>query len=319
MLTRRILVGFAAVMPALASAQSFQSQAIRLVIPYPPGGGTDTLARPFSEAFRQQIGQPVVLEHRPGAATIIGMEHVARATPDGHTLIVNADNVALFPHLYRRLPWDLFRDFTPITYMAETPLVIAAHPHVPAATLQEFVALVRSRPEHFAFANPSIGSPHHLGFELLAREAGLRMLQPQYRGGGPATADVIAGHAHLGVFSLGSVSGHIAAGRLRPYALLSTRRSSIAPDIPTTAEVGLPQVVNALRFLMLAPAGVPAPVLARLHEAATAALADPTLREGLTRAGFEMMSTTPQEAAGMLRAERDRWAPILASLNIQLD
>jgi tripartite-type tricarboxylate transporter receptor subunit TctC len=314
---RRATLGLLAA--GAAQAQTFPARPVRLIIPYPPGGGTDALARPFSERFRLRLGQPVVIENRGGAATTIGMEAAARSPADGHTLVINADNVAYFPFLYRNLPYDLFRDFTPIGYMAETPLVVAANPAVPAATLAEFIALAKANPEKYAFANPSVGSPHHLGFELLAREAGIRLVQAQYRGGGPATTDVLAGHVHLGVFSLGSVSRHFTAGTLRPYALLSARRSAIAPDIPTTAEAGLPRVVNALRFLMWAPAGTPPATIATLHAAMAATLAETELRAQLTGAGFEIITSTPAEAEAMLRAERERWAPIIPALNLNLD
>jgi tripartite-type tricarboxylate transporter receptor subunit TctC len=315
-----MVMGLAAgTIAGVAQAQAFPSRPIRLIIPYPPGGGTDTLARPFAERLRARLGQPVTIENRGGAATNIGMEAAARSAPDGHTLVINADNVAYFPHLYRRLPYDLFRDFTPVSYLAETPLVVAGHPGVPATTLPEFIALVRREPGRYAFANPSLGSPHHLGFELLAREAGLQMLQPEYRGGGPAMNDVLAGHVHLGVFSLGSVTQHFQAGTLRPYALLSPRRASAAPEIPTTAELGLPRVVNALRFLLLAPSGTPPEVLRALHEATTQAMSEPALRDQLMRAGFEITLSSPEEAAAMLRQEHERWAEVLAALNLRLD
>ncbi len=322
MLYRRIaLAGLLAPMLAspTARAQSWPAAPIKLIIPYPPGGGTDTLARPWVERMRARLGQPVVIENRGGAATNIGMEAAARAPADGYTLAINADNIAYFPFLYRRLPYDLFRDFAPVGYMAETPLVVAANPGIPARTLQEFVALVRANPDRYSFANPSVGSPHHLGFELLAKEAGLRMLQAEYRGGGPAMNDVLAGHVHLGVFSLGSVTQHFAAGTLRPYAVLSPRRSTAAPDVPTTAEAGLPRVVNALRFLLFAPAATPRDIVAKLHEAMVATLAEPALRDQLVRAGFALIPSTPEEAAASLRAERDRWAEILPALNLQLD
>jgi tripartite-type tricarboxylate transporter receptor subunit TctC len=307
--------------PSLARAQAAwtPNRPIRLIIPYPPGGGTDTLARPWAERMRARLGQPLVIENRGGAATTIGMEAAARGTADGHTLVINADNIAYFPMLYRNMPYDLFRDFAPIAYMAETPLVVAINPSVPARSLREFVALAKANPDRYSFANPSIGSPHHLGFELLAKEAGIRLVQAEYRGGGPAMNDVLAGHVSLGVFSLGSVTQHFAAGTLRPLAVLSARRSGAAPDVPTTAEEGLPQVVNALRFLVFAPAATPGEAIAALHAATVATLAEPELRGQLTRAGFEITPTSPEEAAAMLRAERDRWAPILPSLNLRLD
>lgn len=306
-------------MPGPARAQAYPSRPIRLIIPYPPGGGTDALSRPWAERMRLRLGQPLVIENRGGAATNIGMELAARAVPDGHALIINADNVALFPLLYQRLAYDLFRDFAPVTYLADSPLVLGINPVVPAGNLQEFVELVRREPDRWAFANPSLGSPHHLGYELFAREAGLRMLQVEYRGGGPALNDVLAGHVHLGVFSLGAVSGHFRSGTLRPLALLSPTRSAAAPDIPTTAEAGLPQAVNSLRFLLFAPAQTPREVIQALHAATLEVMAEPGLQEALTRAGFDIMTTTPERAATMLRAENARWAPILPGLNLRMD
>jgi len=325
MLRRSALTLAAALtLPGLARAQVpagpwAPHRPIRLVIPYPPGGGTDTLARPWAERMRAKLGQPLVIENRGGAATNIGMEAAARAPADGHTLVINADNIAYFPMLYRNMPYDLFRDFAPIAYMAETPLVVAINPNVPARTLREFVALAQANPEKYSFANPSVGSPHHLGYELLAKEANIRLVQAEYRGGGPAMNDVLAGHVSLGVFSLGSVTQHFAAGTLRPLAVLSARRSGAAPEVPTMAEEGLPRVVNALRFLLLAPAATPPDAIAALHAAAVEALAEPGLREQLTRAGFEITPSSPDEAAAALRAERDRWAPILPGLNLRLD
>ena len=316
---RRTAILALAAAPGLAAAQSSPTRPIRLIIPYPPGGGTDALARPWAERMRLRLGQPLVIENRGGAATNIGMEAAARAAPDGQTLIINADNVALFPHLYQRLAYDLFRDFAPITYLAQSPLVLGINPNVPARNLREFVALLRREPERYSFANPSIGSPHHLGYELFAREAGVRMIQVEYRGGGPALNDVLAGHVQLGVFSLGAVSSHFQAGTLRPLALLSPARSAAAPDIPTTAEEGFPAVVNALRFLLFAPAGTPRPVIETLHAATVEVLAEPGLREQLTRAGFDILTTTPEQTMEMLRAENLRWAPILPGLNLRLD
>ena len=305
--------------PALAQPQAWPSRPIRLIIPYPPGGATDTLARPFAERMRARLGQAVVVENRGGAATTIGMEAAARAAPDGYTLVMNADNIAYFPLLYRRLPYDLFRDFVSVSNIASTGLVLAINPRLAANDLQEFVALLKREPDRYAFANPSLGAPHHLGYELFAREAGVKMLQVEYRGGGPALNDVLAGHAHLGVFSLGAVSQHFQAGTLRPLAILSPRRSAIAPDVPTTAEAGLPRVLSAINFMLFAPAATPPEVIANLNAACLAVMEEPALREQLTRAGFEVMTSTPDEAMGILRAERDRWAPIIAGLNLSLD
>lgn len=313
-----VAASLAASNPAGAQ-QPYPDRPIRLILPYPPGGGTDTLARPWAERMRARLGQPLVIENRGGAATNIGMEIAARTAPDGYSLIINTDNVALFPHLYQQLAYDLFRDFAAVSYLAASPLVLAANPAVPAPTLPEFIELVRQEPDQWVFANPSIGSPHHLGFELLAREARIRMVQAEYRGGGPALTDVLAGHAHLGCFTLGAVNPHIQSGRLRAYAVLQPERSAVAPRIPTTAELGYPAVVNSLRFVLLAPARTPPEIVDRLHEATAAAMAEPGLRNHLVRAGFDVMTNTPEEATAMLRAENARWAPILPGLNLRLD
>ncbi|WP_424813273.1 Bug family tripartite tricarboxylate transporter substrate binding protein [Roseococcus sp. YIM B11640] len=314
-----LVAALAGALPSAARSQAYPSRPIRLIIPYPPGGGTDALSRPWAERMRARLGQPVVIENRGGAATNIGMEAAARSAPDGHTLIINTDNVALFPHLYRRLTYDLFRDFAPVSYLADSPLVLGINPSVPARSLDDFVALVRREPDKWSFANPSIGSPHHLGYELLAREAGLKMVQAEYRGGGPALNDVLAGHVHLGVFTLGAVRPQFEAGTLRPLALLSPHRSDAAPAIPTTAECGYPSVVNSLRFVLLVPAQTPPEAIQALHAANVEAMADPALRQQLLRAGFDIHVTTPEQAGNLLRLENERWAPILPGLNIRLD
>ena len=247
------------------------------------------------------------------------MEAAARGTADGHTLVINADNIAYFPMLYRNMPYDLFRDFAPIAYMAETPLVVAINPTVPARSLREFVALAKANPDRYSFANPSIGSPHHLGFELLAKEAGIRLVQAEYRGGGPAMNDVLAGHVSLGVFSLGSVTQHFAAGTLRPLAVLSAR--AVGRGARRADHGGGRPAAGGER------AALPGP---RARRDAEGGDRRPARRDGgdagraraagqLTRAGFEITPTSPEEAAAMLRAERDRWAPILPSLNLRLD
>ena len=315
---RRAFVTAATLSPFAAVAQSFPTRPIRLVVPFPPGGGTDTLARPFAERMRARLGQPVVPENRGGAASNIGMEQVARAPADGYTLVVNADNVALFPHLYQRLPYDLFRDFVPISYLAATPMVVAGHPSVPAQTLEDLIALARRTPDRLNFASAGQGTPHHLAWELFQREAQIRITQIEYRGNGPAMTDVMAGHVSLGVFSLGAAQPHFAAGTLRPYAVLSPQRAPTAPNIRTTAEAGLPGVRMALRFLLMAPAATPREIITLLNTATREVMSEPDLAASLTRSGFDVLLTTPEEAANELRGEYTRWQPVLRDLGIRL-
>jgi len=269
--------------------------------------GTDTLRE-----------TALVLENRGGAASNIGMEHAARAPADGYTLVINADNVAFFPHLYQRLPYDLFRDFAPISYLAATPMVVASNPSVPARSLDELIALARRRPDQMNFASAGQGTPHHLAWELFQREAGIRITQVEYRGNGPAMTDVIAGHASLGIFSLGAAQPQFAAGTLRPLAVLSPTRARTAPDIPTTAEFGLPGARMALRFLLMAPAATPREIVDMLNTATRDVLSEPDLATALSRSGFDVGLSTPEEAAEELRAEYTRWEPILRDLGIRL-
>lgn len=315
---RRGFLTAATVLPFSASAQAYPARPIRLIVPFPPGGGTDTLARPFAERMRIRLGQPVVPENRGGAASNIGMEQAARAPADGYTLVINADNVALFPHLYQRLPYDLFRDFAPISYLAATPMVVASHPSVPAQTLDALIALGRRAPDQLNFASAGQGTPHHLAWELFQREANIRITQVEYRGNGPAMTDVIAGHVSVGVFSLGAAQPHFAAGTLRALAVLSPTRARTAPDIPTTAEFGLPGARMALRFLLLAPAATPREIIDALNAATRDVLSETDLAAALTRSGFDVGLSTPQEAADELRAEYTRWGPILRDLGIRL-
>jgi tripartite-type tricarboxylate transporter receptor subunit TctC len=304
---------------SLVAAQPFPERPIRLVVPYPPGGGTDTLARPLAERLRQQLGQPVVIENRSGGATTIGMEHVARAAPDGHTLVINADSVALFPHLYSRLPYDLFRDFAHISFVASAPMVLGVNARVPIASVGELVEASRRQPERLRFANPSYGSPHHLAFELFAHEARIQVNSIDYRGAGPAMNDVIGGHVELGMFTLGVVLPHFQAGTIRPLVIMGTQRSALVPDVPTVAEVGLPNAQSTVRFFVAAPAATPPGIIARLNAAIHAVVADREFSAPLLRQGFEPAATSPQDTESGLRREQERWGPILRAANIRVD
>jgi tripartite-type tricarboxylate transporter receptor subunit TctC len=303
----------------LASAQPYPARPIRMIVPFAPGGGADTLARPLAERMRQRLGQPVLPENRSGASSNIGTDLVAKAAPDGYTLLINTDGIALYPHLFANLPYDPFRDLVPITFVAETPMVLASNPTVPATDLKGLVALARKEPGKLAFANPGQGAPHHLAFELFAREAGVQMTQAVYRGGGPALQDVLAGHAQVGMFTLGAVSGHIAAGKLRPYAVMTARRSQSSPDIPTMAEAGLPNVQANLRFVVMAPRGTPPEIVRTVHAAITDSLKEPELREQLQKQGFEVLGTSAEETGRTMRADHDRWGPLLKAINLKLD
>ena len=315
--TAALLVGLLAAGGALA--QAYPANPVKLIVPFAPGGGADTLARPLAERMRQRLGQPILVENRSGASSNIGTDAVAKSAPDGYTLLINTDGIGLYPLLFEKLSYDPFRDLVPITFVAETPMVLASNPNLPAANLLELIALARKEPGKLAFANPGQGAPHHLAFELFAPQAGVQMLQATYRGGGPALQDVLAGHAQVGMFTLGAVLGHINAGKLRPYAVTTAVRSQVASGIPTMVEAGLAGVQANLRFVLMAPRGTPAVIVRSLHAAVVDSLQEPEFRAQLLKQGFEPLGTSPEETDRTMRQDHERWKPVLKAANIKLE
>ncbi|CAM3941434.1 Bug family tripartite tricarboxylate transporter substrate binding protein [Bordetella tumulicola] len=308
----------AAVTSPLANA-AYPDKPIKLVVPFSPGGGADSLARPLADKLGQRLGQPVIIENKSGASSNIGTAYVAGAAPDGYTLLINTDGIALAPLLYRKLGYDFYRDLSPITYVAKSPLVFASNKKLPASNLQEFIALAHQKPDTLNFANPGLGTPHHLAFELFAREAQVQLGEAIYRGGGPSLVDVLGGHVQVGMFTLGAVRGNIKTGDLTPLAVMTSERTSLAPDIPTMVESGLPKAHLELGFVVLTPAKTPRAVVDRLHKEIDAVVRDPDFVSILNQQGYEPYATTPQQTSEALRNEYERWKPILEALKLQLD
>ncbi len=295
------------------------NKTIRLIVPFSPGGGADSLARPLSDQLKNKLDRTVVIENKPGAASNIGTEFVARSTPDGSTLLINTDGIAIYPYLYSKLGYDFFKDLVPITFIAETPLVLASNKSLPPNTLKELIAFAKIEDNKFSFANPGLGTPHHLAFELFAKQAGVTAAQPVYKGGGPALQDVLAGHAQVGMFTLGAVISHINQGNLKPYAVMTEKRASSADNIPTMSEAGLPGVRAGLRFVLMAPKGTPPQTISVIYKATIESLKEPALREAYSKQGFEILGTTPEETEKIMRQDYVKWGPILNQLNIKLD
>ncbi|WP_053076779.1 tripartite tricarboxylate transporter substrate binding protein [Caenimonas sp. SL110] len=304
---------------APAFSQPYPSKPIKLIVPFPPGGGADGLARPLSERLRAKLGQSVVIENKTGAGSNIGTAEVAQAKADGYTLLINTDAVAIYQHLYNNLRYDVFKDLAPVGYLASSPLVLAVNNNVPANNVKELIELARKSPGTLNFANPGQGSPHHLAWELLARTASINVGQATYRGGGPALNDVLAGHAQIGMFTYGAVRQFIESGKIKPLALMTETRSDLAPNLPTVVESGLKNVHVALRFVVMAPAGTPREVVAQLQTAMAEIAAEPEFRQVLRQQGYEPFVTTPAQTATLLRTEYERWGPILKAANIKLE
>ena len=318
----KTLLGVLALLFFLCTSHSYgqaPSKTIRIIVPFSPGGGADSLARPLANHLKDRLGQAVIVENRPGAASNIGTEIVARAAPDGTTLLINTDGIAIYPYLYTKLNYDVFKDLVPITFVAETPLVLASNKSLPANTLKELIAFAKIEGNKFSFANPGLGTPHHLAFELFAKQAGVTAVQPVYKGGGPALQDVLAGHAQVGMFTLGAVIGHISQGNLKPYAVMTEKRAASAASIPTMSEAGLPGVHAGLRFVLMAPKGTSPQTISLLYKATIESLQDPALRDTYAKQGFEILGTTPEETEKIMKQDYLRWGPILKQLNLKLD
>lgn len=303
---------------SLSNAQ-IPNKTIRLIVPFSPGGGADSLARPLSDQLKNKLDRTLVIENKPGAASNIGTEFVARSTPDGSTLLINTDGIAIYPYLYSKLNYDVFKDLIPITFIAETPLVLASNKSLPPNNLKELIAFAKVEDNKFSFANPGLGTPHHLAFELFAKQSGVTAAQPVYKGGGPALQDVLAGHAQVGMFTLGAVIGHINQGNLKPYAVMTEKRATSAENIPTMIEAGLPGVRAGLRFVLMAPKGTPPQTISTIYKATIESLKEPALREAYSKQGFEILGTTPEETEKIMRQDYVKWGPILNQLNIKLD
>lgn len=312
-------IGALAVAPVANAAEEYPTRPIRLIVPFSTGGGADSLARPLADGLSKRLGQPVIVENRSGAGSNIGTAIVADANPDGYTLLLNTDAVAIYPFLYSNLKYDWKSDLTAVTYVAKSPLVLAINKDVQAKNLKEFVDLAKQKPGALNFANPGQGSPHHLGFELLLRDAGIEVTQANYRGGGPSLIDVLGGHVQIGMFTFGAVQSHLEKGMLTPLAVLTKERSTVlAPNIPTAVELGYGNVHADLSFVMMAPKKTPQEIIEKVQEAVAAVVSQQEFVQLLHSMGYEPFVTGSARANAILEQENARWEPIIKNLNIEL-
>lgn len=303
-----------------AQAQNWPDQAIRWVVPYPPGGGTDVLARTVAEAMRQSLGQTIVIENKPGASTNIGAQQVATAKPDGYT-IMSADNAVLAynEHLFSKLPFSPEKDFTYVGGMSRFPLALVVNPAFEAKTLQEFLAYARANPGKINYASPGNGSPHHLAMEMFKARTGTFLTHIPYRGAAPAVADVMGGQVPCMFLDLASGLPIIQSGKVRALAIGSAQRMANLPQLPTLAEAG---VANSEVFAfqgILAPRSLPAPITQRLNAELNKALASPPVVKRMQDFGMEALPGTPEQFRAMARAEARRWGEIIQKAGIKLD
>lgn len=303
-----------------AFAQGFPAKPIRLILPYPPGGGSDTIARPFARKMSENIGQQVIVDNRGGAGGNIGMEAAARSAPDGYTVVMGLTaQLAVNPGLYQKLPYDPVRDFEPITLLANGAYLLVAHPSLPVKSLKDVIAIAKKRPGELFYASSGNGSGAHLASELLNTMAGIRIVHVPYKGGGPALVDTISGQTQLLFATPIASAGHLQAGRLRAIAVSTTKRVNSMPDVPTIAESGVPGFDAGVWYGMLAPKGTPRDIITRLNEEFRKVLGDPEIRNFLTKSAVEPDGGTPEELGKYMRSELAKWAKVVKAANIRLD
>ena len=303
-----------------ARAQDFPSQIIKLVVPYPAGGGTDVIARTLSEAMRQTLGQQIVIDNRPGASTNIGADIVAKSKPDGYT-IMSADNAVLAfnEYLFNKLPFNPEKDFTYIGAIGKFPLALVVHPDFPAQDFKAFLAYVKANPGKVNYASPGNGSPHHLAMEMFKNRTGTFITHIPYRGAAPAMADVMGGQVPCMFLDLASGLSIMQGKKVRVLAIGSGGRSKLLPDVPTLAEVGVPNSEVFAFQGILGPAGMPPAVVNRLNGDLNKAFTTPAVQKRFADFGMEAMPGSPQQFAQLSRAESLRWGPIIKATGIKLD
>ena len=316
------LIGGAAMLLPVAAdaAETYPTRPIRLVVPYPAGGGTDIVGRVLGQKLSESLGQQIVVDNRGGAGGTLGTATAAKSAPDGYTLLLVPTSHVINPSIYAKLPYDTERDFAPITMVASAAILMAVHPGVPADTIRGFVEAAKARPQALGtYGSAGAGTVFHLTAELFKQLSGLPLLHVPYRGGGPTVTGLIAGDIPVAFETMLALQSHVRAGTLRALAITSPRRSAVMPEIPTTAEAGFPPLVADNSYALFAPAGTPAPILARLHEATVAALALPEVRERLHEQGAEVVGNRPDELAAYVAAEIPKWAALARQAGVKPD
>jgi tripartite-type tricarboxylate transporter receptor subunit TctC len=303
-----------------AAAQSYPSRPIRAVVPLAPGGGTDTVGRLVAGKLSELLGQQIVVDNRGGGGGVVGTDLVAKATPDGYTLLVGSITTnAVNPVLYKKLPYDHLRDFAPISLIGTVPNVLVVHTSVPAKSMKEFLAYAKANPGKINYGSSGLGSATHLSMALISSMTGVTMTHVPYKGAGAAVADVLGGQIQALCSSLAGLLPHIKSGRVRALGVTTARRNAQFPDVPTIAESGIPGYEVTIWYALFAPAKTPAAILARLNTETVKALNSAELKDRLTLQGLDVASSTPDELTALVKNETAKWAKVATAAGIQLE
>jgi tripartite-type tricarboxylate transporter receptor subunit TctC len=321
--TRRQFLGSAGALFAGAAlptfAQTYPGKPVRFIVPFPPGGPVDTTARGFTHKLSEYWGQQAIVDNRAGAGGIVGAEIAAKSPADGYTVFVCSIHHSVLPGLKPGLPYDIEKDFVPVTFAAMFPIILVAHPSVPAKTIPELIAYAKKNPGKLAFGSAGTGGGTHLAGELFKAQAGVDLLHVPYKGSAPAMTDLLGGQVQLMFSDAPTALPYIKSGRVRALGVASPKRSSLAPDVPTIAESGVKGYEAYSWAGVVVPAGTPAPIVAKLNADITKALSQPDVKKRLFEEGAEAMPTTPEQFGKMLKAEIAKWTKVVKDANIKAD
>lgn len=317
----RVLVSVVAACAAIASAQAqtYPSKAVRIVVPFPAGGPADMLARMLAEKLNAQWGQPVLVENIGGAAGNIGAEHVSRGNPDGSLLLLNASSHVINGIMYAKLPYDPFKDFTPITQVASYQHMLVVHPSLPVRTVKELIDYAKSNPGGLTVGNSGYGTPGHLAAEHFRTTAGIPIVHVPYKGSAPATTDLIGGQVNAMFNNPVNTLPHVTAGKMRALAVTSKERIAVAPDVPTVAEAGFPGFEAGTWFGFYGPANVPPAIVSKVAEDVATALRSPEVRKKLHAQAWNLIGNSPTEFLAVMKADHEIWSKVIKSAGIKVE
>jgi len=302
-----------------ALASDYPNRPIRMIVPWAPGGGSEISARILGQKLGEYLGTTIVIDTRPGAASMLGTQLAAHAQPDGYTLLFTDLPVTINPAVSKNVGYDLARDFVPVSMVATSPAILVMHPSVPAVNLAEFIALAKAQPGKITLGHGGVGATTHVVGELFQLRAGIKLNPVPYKGTGPAVADTVAGQVQSAISTMPAAVPHIQSGRLRGLAIAGKKRSAAIPDVPTMAEAGVAGQETETIQGMLVPAGTPAAIITRLHDEVRAVLAEPEIRQIISKQGFDVVAGTPEEFRADIKVEYARWAKVIKAGNIKVE